>query len=213
MLLKFSVGPAVGATLLALLASPAGACQTMTLTPKGGADFVNVRSNPSLDGKELWRMSAGSQVRFCSGRTITDARGITWLWVEFETTQEPWLHKGWISSVVAAATSAPMQSTTPVQTANIPATKDAEWQSMWSNSLREGAKYFRTCQPEIKSCIRALSGGDYFMRETYNSNDVIMSRDICKFNASHDIRDCVDFDTHVRSKSMQDVKGNWSTIE
>ncbi len=87
----------IASTVIAAFATPVISCPTFDVAAPDGYAIVR---GADLYGPDLWKLNNGSLVDFCSGRSSYDGRGIEWLWIEFKTRQEPWLHKGWISSRV-----------------------------------------------------------------------------------------------------------------
>jgi hypothetical protein len=91
----------LGATMAGAFAMPAFACnQEMVATDN---NFGYVRGAPDRSGEQLWKLSAGAVVDWC-GRNSTDGEGITWHWVTFTSQEEPWEHKGWMSSRILQQT-------------------------------------------------------------------------------------------------------------
>jgi hypothetical protein len=91
----------LGATMAGALALPAFACTQETVATAN--DFGYVRGKPDRSGEQLWKLSAGAVVDWC-GRDSTDGEGITWHWVTFKSQEEPWTHKGWMSSRILQET-------------------------------------------------------------------------------------------------------------
>ncbi len=89
------------ATMAVALALPAYACTHEMVATNN--DFGYIRGTPDRSGEQLWKLSAGAVVNWC-GRDSTDREGITWHWVTFESQEEPWVHKGWMSSHILQPT-------------------------------------------------------------------------------------------------------------
>ncbi|MBV8850843.1 MAG: hypothetical protein JOZ16_14810 [Methylobacteriaceae bacterium] len=85
----------LGATMSGALALPAFACTQEMVSINN--DFGYVRGTPDRSGEQLWKLAAGATVEWC-GRNSTDGENITWHWVSFRSQEEPWEHKGWMSS-------------------------------------------------------------------------------------------------------------------
>ncbi len=86
-----------------------------------------------------------------------------------------------------------------------------------SASQNEGKpRFFRTCQPEIKSCVSGVSflhkGREMFARITRDINEHLIQREICEINSTYDVRKCVDWDTNTFHSDMKDSKGNWYKV-
>lgn len=72
----------------------------------------------------------------------------------------------------------------------------------------------RVCQPELKECINGLTftapdGTDMIMKVTEDMDGKRLSREVCSFNTSGDVRTCVDWDTGEQRRDMKDKDGNW----
>jgi hypothetical protein len=75
----------------------------------------------------------------------------------------------------------------------------------------------RGCQPEFKTCFNAVAytnseGVETMLKVVRNMDDKIIAREACTFNASKDIRKCLDWDTERFRRDMKDINGNWSKI-
>jgi hypothetical protein len=60
-------------------------------------------------------------------------------------------------------------------------------------------RFFRFCQPEQKACVTGVSykekdGTDMAIKVTKDAKEIVLSREICSFNSSNDVRICVDWD-------------------
>lgn len=79
------------------------------------------------------------------------------------------------------------------------------------------ANHNRVCQPEFKTCSDAIflkgTSGEMMVRATSDLNGKIVKRDICTFNGPKDIRECVDWDTDKKTKSMKNAAGEWFIVE
>jgi hypothetical protein len=85
----------LGATMAGALALPAFACTQEAVVTAN--EFGYVRGTPDRSGEQLWKLSPGAVVDWC-GRDSTDGEGITWHLITFQSQEEPWTHKGWMSS-------------------------------------------------------------------------------------------------------------------
>ncbi len=78
------------------------------------------------------------------------------------------------------------------------------------------ARSGRNCQPELKICINAvlfkLDGSEAMIKVTRDMNERILRREFCAFNASGDIRLCLDWDTQRKHRDMQDAQGKWTKV-
>jgi hypothetical protein len=77
--------------------------------------------------------------------------------------------------------------------------------------------FARVCQPEMKVCFNGLSftldDGTYtLMKVTENSDGKMIRRELCTFNANHDVRSCLNWDTGSTHRDMQNAKGEWETV-
>ena len=78
------------------------------------------------------------------------------------------------------------------------------------------ARSGRVCQPELKTC----SNGIYFkaddtemlVKVTRDLSDKIIARELCSFNSFGDIRTCIDWDTHEKSKDVKNRDGKWIAV-
>lgn len=105
------------ALLAATVLTPVAAHAACTKEQVGGTgvEFAWVRGQPSLDSKQLWKVTKDMVVTYC-GRHKTDNRGITWHWITFRSAEEPWDHNGWMSeNVLVAYAQHPYQGREPKQ--------------------------------------------------------------------------------------------------
>lgn len=77
---------------------------------------------------------------------------------------------------------------------------------------------FRTCQPEFKTCLRAIYyknklGQDAFVKVTEDITGKIIAREVCSLNADNDIRECIVWDTGVIRHDMKNSKGEWYAVD
>ncbi len=103
-------------------------------------------------------------------------------------------------------------------------TKTPTWSEFLDGVIKRSAaqnngtpRYSRGCQPEIKTCYDAIMvvGADGKMasvKVTKDMNDKIISREICSFNDSVDIRKCFNWDDGSTRRDMKDTKGNWYKV-
>ena len=75
----------------------------------------------------------------------------------------------------------------------------------------------RGCQPELALCTLAIfyrnnKGVEVVARDTYNSRDVLIRRDVCEFNQSNDIRVCTNWDTGEVQRHMKGQNGEWALV-
>jgi hypothetical protein len=78
-------------------------------------------------------------------------------------------------------------------------------------------RFFRFCQPEQKACITGVSykdkgGTDMAIKVIKDAKEIVLSREICSFNSSNDVRVCVDWDKGTTRRDMQNVKGEWYKV-
>lgn len=110
------------------------------------------------------------------------------------------------------------------------ATAPAKEEPLTWNGLVEGAirlssrqnngkpKYGRVCQPELKVCNMVIfftsnNGTESMVKVTENLDGKIIEREICSFNKHGDIRECLNWDTKVGHRDMQNSKGDWYKVE
>jgi hypothetical protein len=75
----------------------------------------------------------------------------------------------------------------------------------------------RLCQPELKNCILGLA---YLLKDgrqglavvIQDANGKTMRREVCEFNRSSDIRNCVDWDSGGKHRDIKNAKGDWVQI-
>ncbi len=75
----------------------------------------------------------------------------------------------------------------------------------------------RLCQPELNNCILGLA---YLLKDGRQGlavviQDVrgkIMRREVCEFNRSSDIRNCVDWDSGAKHRDLKTATGDWVQI-
>jgi hypothetical protein len=93
------------ATALVVALGTTPALADCSLWSVGGAlGVANIRSNPTMNSEVLWTLNsvgngsdAGSLI-WC-GRYVMNGDTM-WRWVAFKLKDEPWVHKGWVSSKV-----------------------------------------------------------------------------------------------------------------
>jgi hypothetical protein len=103
-------------------------------------------------------------------------------------------------------------------------TKTPTWREYLDLTLKRSAdqnngtpRYTRGCQPELKTCYDAImvvtnDGKVTAVKVVKDMNDKIISREICSFNDSGDIRKCFDWDDGSTHRDMKDSKGNWYKV-
>jgi len=75
----------------------------------------------------------------------------------------------------------------------------------------------RLCQPELNNCVLGLA---YLLKDGRQGlavviQDVrgkIMRREVCEFNRSSDIRNCVDWDSGAKHRDLKTATGDWVQI-
>jgi hypothetical protein len=104
------------------------------------------------------------------------------------------------------------------------ASASMSWDEMFDKAVATSASqndgkphYFRVCQPENKTCntgvsLKARDGTDIVAKITKDINDKIIRRETCTFNATNDIRLCLDWDRNIARRDMKNVKGDWYKI-
>lgn len=111
---------------------------------------------------------------------------------------------------------------------NITPTAKASTPPSWSDFVevvtttsarQNGGKpdYFRVCQPELKVCNTGISyrdknGKDMMIKVVKDMNDALLTREICSFNETGDIRICSDWDKGTTHRDMKNVKGEWYKV-
>jgi hypothetical protein len=78
-------------------------------------------------------------------------------------------------------------------------------------------KFFRFCQPENKTCSSGIAfigndGKDMHIAVTKDAKDNVVSRETCSFNATKDVRVCVDWENNRVHRDMQNTKGDWYKV-
>ena len=88
-----------------------------------------------------------------------------------------------------------------------------------TSAKQHGGKpdYFRVCQPELKVCNTRISyrdtdGKDMAIKVVKDMNDVIVTREVCSFNATSDIRVCFDWDRNTTHRDMKNAQGEWYKV-
>lgn len=120
-----------------------------------------------------------------------------------------------ISTLVAISVASTSQAAPKNEDPWVTFTKWAYYRSAQQNHGK--ASQTRSCQPELKLCTLAITFYDNkqsitIARDTYDENDKLVKRDVCKFNEALDIRTCVNWDTKEQTKEMKDSKGEWFLI-
>jgi hypothetical protein len=103
-------------------------------------------------------------------------------------------------------------------------TKTPTWNELVDSAVKRSAaqnhgtpRHTRGCQPEIKECYDAImfvnnDGKATAVKVIKDMNDKIISREICSFNDSFDIRKCFNWDDTSTRRDMKDSKGNWYKV-
>jgi hypothetical protein len=103
-------------------------------------------------------------------------------------------------------------------------TKTPTWNEFVDLAVKRSAaqnngtpRHARGCQPEIKECYDAImvvnsDGKMTAVKVTKDMNDKVISREICSFNDSFDIRKCFSWDDASTRRDMKDSKGNWYKV-
>jgi hypothetical protein len=87
------------------------ACPRETVASRDG--WAQIREQPGLSGKPLWRIWNGTVVAFC-GDVRRDERGHPWHYVWYRTNENPQhQHSGWVAAGLLAETSAPAEPAVP----------------------------------------------------------------------------------------------------
>jgi hypothetical protein len=76
----------------------------------------------------------------------------------------------------------------------------------------------RTCQPELKVCINAVSylskdNTNLLVKTTENMAGKTVGREFCAFNKFGDVRNCLDWDTGASHTDMKNNNGQWIKVE
>jgi hypothetical protein len=79
------------------LPRPAPAPKGCDLEEVNAADYASARAQPTLKGRELWRLAPHTTVRWCGQYVNAPAEGIQWHWISFQWPAEPWTHKAWVA--------------------------------------------------------------------------------------------------------------------
>ena len=119
----------------------------------------------------------------------------------------------------------PNQTASPLANAPSVRAEAPTWETITNEAIAISTKqnngkvdFRRVCQAELKMCTLAVwykdaAGNAEMVRVTQNSDEKVMQKDICSFNGFGDIRTCVNFDTHVKTKEMYDANKSWTVIE
>jgi hypothetical protein len=103
-------------------------------------------------------------------------------------------------------------------------TKTPTWSEYLDLAIKRSAaqnngtpKYARGCQPELKTCYDAImvvsnDGKLTWVKVIRDMNDKIISREICSFHDSLDIRRCFVWDDGSTRRDMKDSKGDWYKV-
>lgn len=117
------------------------------------------------------------------------------------------------------------KSITPGTQATAPTPQTPTWAALIdrvvavSSSQNNGKpQILRSCQPEFKTCLRAVHyknklGRNAFVKVTEDISGKIIAREICSLNADNDIRECIVWDTGVIRHDMKDSKGEWYAVD
>jgi len=116
---------------------------------------------------------------------------------------------------VALLTATTVQSAPKKEDPWVTFTKWAYYRSAKQNNGK--AVQSRSCQPELKVCTLAITfvdnkGSVTIARDTYDMNDKLIKRDICRFNDSFDIRTCTNWDTEEQTKEMKNSNNDWYIV-
>jgi hypothetical protein len=77
--------------------APAPRVKGCDLEEVNASDYASARAQPTLKGRELWRLPRFSSVRWCGKYVNNPAEGIQWHWISFQWPAEPWAHNAWIA--------------------------------------------------------------------------------------------------------------------
>jgi hypothetical protein len=95
------------------------ACPRETVASRDG--WAQVREQPGLSGKPLWRIWNGIVIAFC-GDVRKDKHGHPWHYVWYRTNENPpHQHSGWVAAGLLAETSAPAEPAPAVPPVPAPA--------------------------------------------------------------------------------------------
>lgn len=113
----------------------------------------------------------------------------------------------------------------PIQLQSEPkSTKNPSWNDFVDKAIKRSADqnngkplHTRGCQPELKECYDAVmavnnDGKMTAVKVTKDLNDKVISREICTFNDTSDIRRCFNWDDGSVHRDMKDTKGNWHKV-
>jgi len=135
-----------------------------------------------------------------------------------------------IVSPTATATTAPAslprqtEPGAPMQLAPEAKSNKTSWNEFVDMALKRSAAqnngkamYTRGCQPETKTCYNAVmavtnDGKMTAVKVVKEMNDKIISREVCTFNDTADIRTCFDWDNGSTHRDMKDTKGDWYKV-
>jgi hypothetical protein len=75
----------------------------------------------------------------------------------------------------------------------------------------------RLCQPDLDSCILGI---EYLLPDGRKGLTVVIQdakgktlrREVCEFNSSSDVRNCVDWDSGAKHRDAKNAKGDWAQI-
>jgi hypothetical protein len=101
--------------------------------------------------------------------------------------------------------------------------RDPTWSEVVDAAIKRSADqnngaplYTRGCQPETRECFDAvmvvIDGKLTAVKVNRNMHEKIVSREICSFNDSVDIRKCVNWDDGSTHRDMKDTNGNWYKV-
>jgi hypothetical protein len=122
-----------------------------------------------------------------------------------------------------------VQQISGVELASLPAlTPQARSAPSWNEFIDKVAKLSaeqndgnaalsRLCQPELNNCVLGLA---YLLKDGRQGlavviQDVkgkIMRRELCEFNNSNDVRNCVDWDSGAKHRDVKTTNGDWVQI-
>jgi hypothetical protein len=79
------------------------------------------------------------------------------------------------------------------------------------------ASLSRLCQPELQNCVLGL---EYLLDDgrkglaviIQDTNGKVLRREVCEFNNSNDVRNCVDWDSGAKHRDIKNTKGDWVQI-
>jgi hypothetical protein len=193
----------------------------------GDGARIGVHRSADKDGRETTLSSAATQSMAHFARELGVPYTITSRMVSTPSKQIGWLDSQDLKAMGVSLAGIPAQTRrvatdrSSVQQASTGATGWNEFidkVGKLSADQNDGkASLSRLCQPEPKNCVLGL---EYLLNDgrkglaviVQDMNGKVLRREVCEFNKSNDVRNCVDWDSGTKHRDLKNANGDWVQI-